>query len=57
MVRSLLLSCEGIGKAYGTRSLFDGLTLGLFEGDQAGPRSDAGLLVRLVRPEPSALIT
>jgi ABC transport system ATP-binding/permease protein len=36
MARSLLLSCEGISKAYGTRSLFDGLTLGLFEGDQAG---------------------
>ena len=36
MPGSLLLSCEGVGKAYGTRSLFDGLTLGLFEGDQAG---------------------
>ena len=36
MARSLLLSCEGVSKAYGTRSLFDGLTLGLFEGDQAG---------------------
>src|SRR5215475_14145454 len=36
MAPSLLLSCEGISKAYGTRSLFDGLTLGLFEGDQAG---------------------
>ena len=36
MARSLLLSCEAVSKAYGTRSLFDGLTLGLFEGDQAG---------------------
>jgi len=36
MSRTLLLSCEAVGKAYGTRSLFDGLTLGLFEGDQVG---------------------
>src|SRR5438874_1917090 len=36
MSRPLLLSCEAISKAYGTRSLFDSLTLGLFEGDQAG---------------------
>jgi ATP-binding cassette subfamily F protein uup len=36
MPRSLLLSCEAIGKAYGTRSLFDGLSFGLFEGDRAG---------------------
>jgi ABC transport system ATP-binding/permease protein len=36
MARSLLLSCEAVSKAYGTRSLFDDLTLGLFEGDQAG---------------------
>src|SRR5215468_3221643 len=36
MARSLLLSCEGISKAYGARSLFDGLTFGLFEGDNAG---------------------
>src|SRR5262245_62273659 len=36
MARSLLLSCEDVGKAYGTRSLFDGLSFGLFEGDQAG---------------------
>jgi ATP-binding cassette subfamily F protein uup len=36
MPRTLLLSCEDVAKAYGTRSLFDGLTLGLFEGDQAG---------------------
>ena len=36
MPRPLLLSCEGVGKAYGTRSLFDDLSFGLFEGDQAG---------------------
>ena len=36
MARPLLLSCEMVGKAYGTRSLFDDLSFGLFEGDQAG---------------------
>jgi ATP-binding cassette subfamily F protein uup len=36
MARPLLLSCEAVSKAYGTRSLFDGLTFGLFEGDQVG---------------------
>ncbi len=36
MSRSLLLSCEAVGKAYGTRSLFDELSFGLFEGDQVG---------------------
>ncbi len=36
MARPLLLSCEAISKAYGTRSLFDDLSLGLFEGDQVG---------------------
>jgi ABC transport system ATP-binding/permease protein len=36
MPRPLLLSCEGIGKSYGTRSLFDDLSFGLFEGDQVG---------------------
>src|SRR3989338_811885 len=36
MTRPLLLSCEGISKAYGTRSLFDDLSFGLFEGDRAG---------------------
>ncbi|MGH7315640.1 MAG: ABC-F family ATP-binding cassette domain-containing protein [Candidatus Rokuibacteriota bacterium] len=36
MPRSLLLSCEAVGKAYGTRSLFDELSFGLFEGDQVG---------------------
>src|SRR5213080_1490488 len=36
MPRPLLLSCEAISKAFGTRSLFDDLSFGLFEGDQAG---------------------
>ena len=36
MTRSLLLICEAVGKAYGTRSLFEGLSFGLFEGDQVG---------------------
>src|SRR5687768_9903967 len=36
MSRPLLLSCEGVTKAYGARSLFDDLSFGLFEGDQAG---------------------
>ena len=36
MSRPLLLSCEVISMAYGTRSLFDDLSFGLFEGDQAG---------------------
>jgi ATP-binding cassette subfamily F protein uup len=36
MTRSLLLSCEAISKAHGTRSLFEELSFGLFEGDQAG---------------------
>src|SRR3990172_2903452 len=36
MSRSLLLSCEAVSKAYGTRSLFDELSFGLFEGDRAG---------------------
>jgi ATP-binding cassette subfamily F protein uup len=36
MARSLLLSCEAVRKAFGTRSLFDNLSFGLFEGDQAG---------------------
>src|SRR5437870_4897001 len=34
--RPLLLSCEAIGKAFGTRSLFDDLSFGLFEGPQVG---------------------
>jgi ATP-binding cassette subfamily F protein uup len=33
---SPLLSTHGVGKAFGTRSLFDGLSLGLFEGDHVG---------------------
>jgi len=36
MSRALLLSCEAVGKAFGTRRLFDGLSFGLFEGDRAG---------------------
>src|SRR6266849_708318 len=36
MPRALLLSCENVGKTYGTRSLFADLTFGLVEGDQAG---------------------
>src|SRR6266540_3694705 len=36
MSRALVLSCEAVGKAFGTRRLFDGLSFGLFEGDQAG---------------------
>ena len=36
MARALLLSCEAVSKSYGARSLFDNLSFGLFEGDQAG---------------------
>jgi ATP-binding cassette subfamily F protein uup len=36
MARALLLSCEGVSKAHGIRSLFDDLSFGLFEGDRAG---------------------
>jgi ATP-binding cassette subfamily F protein uup len=36
MARSLLLSCEGVSKAFGGRSLFEDLSFGLLEGDQAG---------------------
>ena len=36
MSRSLLLSCEAVSKAYGTRLLFQELSFALFEGDQAG---------------------
>src|SRR5262245_26944891 len=36
MARSLLLSCEEVGKAYGARALFDRLSFALFEGDQVG---------------------
>ena len=36
MARSLLLSCEAVTKAYGARTLFDQLSLGLLDGDQVG---------------------
>src|SRR5262249_20398289 len=36
MNRSLLLSCDAVSKSYGTRSLFEELSFGLFEGDQVG---------------------
>src|SRR3972149_3511339 len=36
MTRAPLLSCQGVSKAFGTRSLFDGLSLGLFDGDHVG---------------------
>ncbi len=36
MTRSLLLSCEAVSKAYGTRSLFEELSFGLFDGDHVG---------------------
>jgi len=36
MARPLLLSCEAVSMAHGSRSLFDDLSFGLFEGDQAG---------------------
>jgi ABC transport system ATP-binding/permease protein len=36
MARPLLLSCQAVSKAFGSRSLFDDLSFGLFEGDQAG---------------------
>ena len=36
MTRSLLLSCDAVSKAYGTRALFEELSFGLFEGDQVG---------------------
>src|SRR4029450_711547 len=42
MSRPLLLSCEAISMVYGTRSLFDDLSFGLFEGDQAGPLGPNG---------------
>jgi ABC transport system ATP-binding/permease protein len=36
MPGALLLSCEDVAKAYGSRPLFDGLSFGLFEGDHVG---------------------
>ena len=32
----LLLGCQAVSKAYGSRSLFEGLSFGLFEGDHVG---------------------
>ena len=34
MARSLLLGCQDVAKSYGTRALFDGVSLGIFEGDR-----------------------
>src|SRR4051812_16775522 len=36
MPGALLLSCEDVAKAYGSRPLFEGLSFGLFEGDRVG---------------------
>jgi ATP-binding cassette subfamily F protein uup len=36
MSRPLLLSCEGISKAYGIHPLFQDLSFGLYEGDRVG---------------------
>ncbi|MGH7359240.1 MAG: ABC-F family ATP-binding cassette domain-containing protein, partial [Candidatus Rokuibacteriota bacterium] len=36
MSRSLLLSCEAVGKTFGDRTLFDTLSFGLLDGDQVG---------------------
>jgi ATP-binding cassette subfamily F protein uup len=36
MPSALLLSCESIGKGYGARPLFEGLSFGLSEGDRVG---------------------
>ena len=36
MSRPVLLSCEAISKAYGSQSLFTGLSFGLCEGDRVG---------------------
>ncbi len=33
---ALLLSCQNIAKAYGSRELFEGITLGLYEGERCG---------------------
>jgi len=35
MTRPLLLGCQDVAKAFGTRTLFDGLSFGIFEGDGA----------------------
>jgi ABC transport system ATP-binding/permease protein len=36
MSRQVLLSCENLGKAYGSRPLFEGLSFTLFKGDHVG---------------------
>src|SRR5262245_42593939 len=36
MGRALLLGCQSVAKAYGTRTLFEALSFGLFEGDGWG---------------------
>jgi len=36
MSRELLVSCDSISKAYGSEPLFEGLSLGVFEGDRVG---------------------
>ena len=36
MSAPLLLSCEGISKAFGAQPLFEGLSFGLYEGDRVG---------------------
>lgn len=33
---TLLISCEAIGKSYGSRLLFNGISLGIFRGDKIG---------------------
>ncbi|HEX6160482.1 MAG TPA: ABC-F family ATP-binding cassette domain-containing protein [Thermoanaerobaculia bacterium] len=36
MSRNVLLSCENLGKTYGSRPLFEGLSFTLFQGDHVG---------------------
>ena len=36
MPPALLLGCQAVSKAYGSRSLFEGLSFGLLEGDHVG---------------------
>src|SRR5262245_52888846 len=36
MPPALLLGCQAVGKAYGSRTLFDALSFGLFERDHVG---------------------
>src|ERR1041384_2147403 len=35
MAGPLLLGCQDLAKAYGTRTLFEGLSFGIFDGDHA----------------------